>query len=297
MKTEEITLEPVRGTLKAKKSKDRVLIVDVLRIIAIFLIVVEHLFASRIYPWLDVYYLRIEILDIFQISYGTIGILLFVFTSGLSLALNYPIVTKEHLKDFYKGRFLRIYPAYWIAIVFVILINPAVLNQSFNSLDVLKLVSGTEIFPTFSLESLKIDNNFWFITLILQLYLLYPLILYAINKKPKLSMAALMAISTFSCYLVADYLFLPNNWVVFSFLFFFGLGIALTKSSLYPMWINRSKILATLSDISFYLYLLNAPLLFLAYNMVLFTAVLSSLAFVFLLIDTNLKSVLKKFVD
>lgn len=270
------------------------LFLDILKIVAIFLIVFEHLFASRIYPWLDIIYLNVKISNIFQISYGTIGILLFVFTSGISLALNYPFLKKEDLKDFYKGRFLRIYPAYWMAIFFAISIKPVLLNQSFSFFDTFKLMSGMEALPSFSLDSLKINNNFWFISLIIQLYLLYPLILYAINKKPQITIFSLMIISSLSCYLVADYLFLPNNWLVFSFLFFFGFGILLAKNAAYPMWINNNKVIASLSDTTFYIYLINAPLLFLAYNLPLFGIVLLSVSFVFLLIDNNLKKAFKK---
>src|SRR5271157_1084047 len=122
----------------------RLLFIDLLRIAGISLVLGEHIVSSGLYPFLMKYYLSISLYgNMVYITYGRIGVAIFLFASGCSLAnSNSEIRTFKDIKEFYSKRLLRIYPAYWTAILFSIMMEPYILLRSFSCLEIFKYLIG-----------------------------------------------------------------------------------------------------------------------------------------------------------
>jgi peptidoglycan/LPS O-acetylase OafA/YrhL len=254
------------------------LFIDILRIVGITLVLLEHVAGSGIYPWFLDYYLNINIFNIYIVCFGTVGVSLFLVASGCSLALGCKRVdTKEKIKEFYGKRVLRIYPAYWTAILFAVMMDSSILQKQFFAIDYVKLISGFQSIGATTLGDFygKVNGNFWFITIILSMYLLFPIIFFAIKKHPHISIVSLFAISALSRYYFSQLpmFFKGIDWFPLCTVFEFGLGIYLIKTGFYPRTFSKS-LFVFLSNISFYVYLINAKLTNLLYYPAIFAATL-----------------------
>jgi peptidoglycan/LPS O-acetylase OafA/YrhL len=248
-------------------TKDRFLLIDVLRIVGIGFVLLEHASTSSFYPWLFEHYLNVNLWDMVHISYGSIGVWIFIFASGLSLACSHlNIDSFGKLKVFYGKRVLRIYPTYWTAILFTIIAEPYILQRNFTLTDITKLVTGFQALGAHTeMEVLgKVNGPFWFLTVMLSLYLLYPILAFAIRKHPHVSLLSLLVIQELSIYYMQYHTsyFGGYNWFPPCRVFDFGLGIYLIKIGLYPKMMNRSSLIIYLSNIVFYVYLINEPIFF-----------------------------------
>lgn len=132
--------------------------------VAIILIVLYHYYCALS---------QIHLLSIFRRGY--IGVDIFFFFSGLGLGYSY---NKNTLKQFYRNRIWRIMPLYWIwAIVHLIVVG--IQNNVLPSfLDVFG------IFTTLSYYGIGSIRSNWYLSAILLLYAIYP-ILYTLTKKCK----------------------------------------------------------------------------------------------------------------
>jgi peptidoglycan/LPS O-acetylase OafA/YrhL len=273
----------------------RLLFIDIFRIAGISLVIFEHLFVTKFYPWLDPYYLRIDIFNqMYYITYASIGIWLFVVASGFSLAVSHPNVDSiGRLETFFSERFWRIYPAYWAAIILAIAIHQQILSQQFTALDYIKIVSGFESFgaQTWSDYFGKINNNFWFITLIVSLYLLFPIILFSIKKHPHLSLVSLLVISVASRYYMSHGapFVAGTSWLALCSVFAFGLGIYMAQMGFYPKRITNNRIIVYLSNLSFYVYLVNGPILDESYYPAIFVISLLAIGSMLYMFDEAIK--------
>ena len=128
---------------------------------------------------------NVHLLSIFKRGY--IGVDLFFFFSGLGLGYSY---NRNSLAQFYKNRFWRIMPLYWIwAIVHLIVVG--IQNNIIPSfLDVFG------IFTTLSYYGIGNIRSNWYLSAILLLYVAYP-ILYTLTKKFKWIFLLLTAGLTF----------------------------------------------------------------------------------------------------
>jgi peptidoglycan/LPS O-acetylase OafA/YrhL len=246
--------------------KSRLLVIDVLKISGIILIVLQHEWTTHVFSWLDQLYFSVNLWGVWQFEFGTIGVFLFLFASGLSLTYSHPqLVSWTDLKNFYKKRLLRIYPAYWIGgIGFVLCMYPWLLNQTFDWLDIAKIASGFQAFGALTAADHygKLNGTLWFIGVIVTMYIAFPILLYIIKKHPHISIAGLFAVSFLSRYYLANYspYFLPTNWFPLCSVFEFGLGIYLVTVGLVPRIVSNG-LTKYLSNISFYVFLINSPLL------------------------------------
>jgi len=162
--------------------KNRNVELDILRALAIVLIVVGHLTGFLEQGILT------KVLSFVEIPMLFLGLALFFSVSGFSLYLNNKVMKNYHdVVRFYKKRLVRIYPLYWIAVA-VILIEYQQLSftQSAVSLtpaQALITLIGAQVLlaPRFGAEPML-----WFIGAILILYLLYPLIIYYLDSNKKL---------------------------------------------------------------------------------------------------------------
>ena len=163
---------------------------DFLKIFAIIWICLYHFLDYRNGWGLGAYFDKGELLQFFAsdgilfaipkliASMGGIGVHIFIIASGLGLALS---VRGGDLKllEFFKKRVFKILPLYW-ALLAIILILSIIKGSSINYLDYATHFLGIHtFFPDFTYS---ISTPLWFIGVIIQLYLLFP-ILYKLIKK------------------------------------------------------------------------------------------------------------------
>jgi peptidoglycan/LPS O-acetylase OafA/YrhL len=187
---------------------------------------------------------------------------LFVFASGASLALReYSFDSLRNVGEFYGNRLLRIYPIYWVAVIFSILIIPVTSVLTFS--DCARWFTGFQIFFTTDDSWQKINGSYWFVGLIVSLYFLFPIVYYAIKKHPHVSLLSLFLIYVVAKVIMWNYFFQypgVTDWFPLCHIFEFGLGVYLVQRGLY-LKSSAPRLLATAGELSFYLYLVHASLL------------------------------------
>lgn len=242
----------------------RLLFLDVIRIVGIVFIVLQHTIGTNLLPSF-IQNVSIDYLPfLFYINYGRIGVWLFVFASGCSLALSDTKFSNfSDIRNFYKKRFIRIYPAYWVGLLFSLLIFNWVI-PTLTITDYVRWFSGFQaFFATTAIEFTKINIAYWFIGLIISLYLLYPLLFYAVKKHPHISLFSFFFISLASrCIMFYVFPMFGSGWDWFptARIFNFALGIYLIQRGLFPK-VSSNRIFAFLGVMSFYIYLVHFPIM------------------------------------
>jgi peptidoglycan/LPS O-acetylase OafA/YrhL len=136
---------PIRGRAAA---------VDELKGVGIILIILYH--AGGVLGWTN---------DL----HGEVGVDIFVILSGVGLALG---AAEQPAGKFLWRRFLRIYPAYWIALTLWLVLGYSLLGFHFHATDIALHYLGLHAWFG-SYHGIVINDSFWFITLIVSLYVLY----------------------------------------------------------------------------------------------------------------------------
>jgi peptidoglycan/LPS O-acetylase OafA/YrhL len=238
----------------------RLLILDILRIEAILLIVAYHFSGwYKIYP----FYLEGPVLGVWWLSLGQVGVYLFIFVSGAALAYNYPTCRVfTGLRRFYCSRLLRIYPAFWVAIIVAIILTPSIVSK-INAENILPVITG---FTTWAgLWSGPVAGGFWFIGLIVSLYLLYPVMIRMFEWDPDIAMYAMIAISIAASLLLVMFDFMGasdphagvTRWFPLCNVAVFGAGIYCIRKNAYPDTSVDIRAIAILADMTFFIYLYN----------------------------------------
>lgn len=282
--------------------KNRFLLIDILKIFGIGLVLIEHLFVYWVFPTTG--YLIIKFYGLYEISFGNVGLSLFLLASGASLFINYQSIDSwKKVKLFFSKRAMRIYPMYWFALIFAIVLSPEKLEQQFTVIDTLKFVSGFQSLGAVNHIDFwgKINGNLWFLTIILSLYLLYPIITYAINKHPKISLLSLFVISVLSRIGMSQLtmFFMGTYWFPLCWIFEFSLGIFLIKKGIF-LKIQSNKLSNILGNMSYYVFLINGPIIVfqdLWSNPILFFIVLFAICALMLAIDGIIKNQTKRFLN
>lgn len=155
--------------------KKRIFYLDFIRAIAMIMIVNYHFFAEN----------RIEIKVLSDGMWGFIGVAMFFMISGASLMYQYR--EKLELKNYFKKRFLGIYPMFWIAYSLLFLYLFYGNKGFFKDLPIYKL----------GISLLGMDGYFivytktwyligeWFIGCIILIYLLFPFFRMCMKKYPR----------------------------------------------------------------------------------------------------------------
>lgn len=253
--------------------KKRLLIFDLLRIFAISLILFSHLqfffnfnyflFGNAAGTWIG---------NVFFLSLGNIGVILFIIVSGAVLELNKKPM--NHIVDygnFMYSRLIRVYPAYWISLIFVATLF------LFSRKDLGNLFWQFSGFSAFINEWGGVLNPVgWFIGLLISLYIFFPFISKVIEKDPKLAISILFLISFSLTYFINitcnSAIFGPNSiniarWFPFCNLFYFGIGIFLVRIGCYPKWQDKTGVIPWLGKLSFYVFLFQLPVINIAIYM------------------------------
>ena len=171
--------------------KPRVFYLDLIRALAALLIVLAH-FNHHLDERGGGYVLTREP---FGISVGALGVSLFLIISGAALTLTYrrPI----DLKKFYRKRFLNIYPMFWTAWVLATLYLTLISNGRPPNVG----PARTFIFTLLGIDGLALNFHFrtmyllgeWFIGFIILYYLVFPLLLWAIDRFPIITVVLILA--------------------------------------------------------------------------------------------------------
>ncbi|MCP3380870.1 MULTISPECIES: acyltransferase [unclassified Bradyrhizobium] len=78
-------------------------------------------------------------------NFGRFGVVLFFFVSGFVIPNSFPS-SSAPIRDFAISRFFRLYPAYWVSIVVVLLIAPAMEGKTFPLSQVLANITMLQMF-------------------------------------------------------------------------------------------------------------------------------------------------------
>lgn len=169
--------------------KERLFYLDFIRAIAIISIVIFHFNCS-----IQAHGVKAD--EIFFSNYvngslGQLGVSLFFIISGA--ALMYVYDEKISIKSYLIKRFMAIYPMFWltyiIAFLFVFYINRSI-NHQIPNWTILLTVFGMDGYlgaytPTFCIV------GEWFLGCIIILYCIFPILRFAVLKKPKFSIACI----------------------------------------------------------------------------------------------------------
>ncbi len=98
--------------------------------------------------------------------HGEVGVDIFLILSGFTLALNSGALSA---RQFFLRRFLRIYPAYWIALAVFLYCNARTFADHRPAADIWLHVIGLHGFARTQFFS-SINDSFWFISIIVLLY-------------------------------------------------------------------------------------------------------------------------------
>ncbi len=165
-------------------SKERLKYVDVLRVLAMIPVVVCHFTRA-----LEAYGISFPIKILPDIVFGTylgdFGVTIFFILSGVSLMYNYD--GRLDIKQYFKKRFLGIYPMFWAAWFIGCLyyfyqrghFNPAGVPKK----SIILTVVGMDGYLSWYGPNFYILGE-WFLGCLILLYILFPLLKLGIDKKP-----------------------------------------------------------------------------------------------------------------
>ncbi len=238
------------------KRHERLLVFDILRIVSVWLIVASHV------GLITNHYLKIP--NIYYPSWGGIGVTLLLIVSGAVLQYNYNngISSVQAYRSFIVRRLSRIYPAYWISLLIALLVSAVGYVSLIDNTLVLQ-ISG---FMAFTNQwGGEINAVGWFIGLIVVLYLLFPILSKFCRYNPYLFIATMLIISiAFRYYFITNHIGLrPADWFPCCRFFEFGLGIFLVQMNFYPKWTYDNKPIYTFAEMSFYVFLVHFPIVYL----------------------------------
>jgi len=185
---------------------------DYLRSFAIICIMLTH---SELYIFNN-------FLAIFSPYFAVIGIGLFVFLTGYTINLNNKsLKSPNDITIFYKKRFLRIYPLYWVSLSTFIIASVCLpkyyMYASWTNI-FLHIIGGQILLAPYSTPF----PTLWFIGLACSYYLIYPaLILYRNNTH---HIAYTSMIIFVICYIVRErYNIIDDRFFLYFFIFLAGI--------------------------------------------------------------------------
>ena len=140
------------------------------------------------------------ILNFNPMGQGAIGVILFLVISGFLIHLIYlKSETKLNIKTFFSKRFWRIYPPYLIVLLFLFINKIDLTGSGIKSI-------LSHIFLVHNLNDktfFSINPSFWSIALECQLYLIYPVYLFILNRFGKYKTITFIFLIHFLLVLVA----------------------------------------------------------------------------------------------
>lgn len=172
--------------------------------------------------------------------FGHYGVPIFVFLSGYGLAKSYGD-WKIKYKDFIVKRLWRLYPAFTLAIAVLLLYRYLILDHDFTIRTVGSVfVRYTLIANWIPGKIFTLSGPYWFFSMIVQLYLLFPLLL-RIRKKFKFGLGIIAIVSYVLVLLTNDYFSTLGLSLFYNFLghlpvFVVGMILAFRKTWNFNIW-------------------------------------------------------------
>jgi peptidoglycan/LPS O-acetylase OafA/YrhL len=251
--------------------KPRLIIFDILRVLSIALIVLTHMIMLDltnpvfwyIYSNIPLHFTGSPMLfGLINYNAGAIAVYIMIFVSGAVLAYQYNKITDYRAWIF--KRLKRLYPAFWIAFIL----------SSIFSTNYIMMVG----LPTFLIEFLgfgafigqwesPLVGTFWFIGTIACLYLLFPIISSSMDRSANGTLIISIMISILSMVLISfsgygDHSIL--RWFPLCNLIWYVPGIYLVRKGSFPDNTHKNILLTTLSELSFYVFLIHFTVPFIA---------------------------------
>lgn len=165
--------------------KERLIYFDIIKFIAVICVFTVHF--TRTLEYFVGFDFKILPDQIFGMYLGAFGVTLFFITSGASLMYVYD--EKLNLKDYFKKRFLGIYPLFWLTYTIAFMCNFYV-NKGFDQ----TIPKWKVIFSVLGFDGTAAfyGTNFyqvgeWFLSVIILLYILFPLLRICIQKFPAIT--------------------------------------------------------------------------------------------------------------
>ena len=182
----DMTTKPAQHT----RTRTRVFYLDLIRAVATALVVLTH-FNFHLKEHGGGYVLTYEP---FGIYVGSLGVSLFLIISGAALTLTYrrPI----DLKRFYWKRFRSIYPMFWTAwvlaaLAFLLATNGRLPNGAPATTFILTVLGIDGLAQAFYIPTMYLLGE-WFLGFIVLYYLVFPVLLWAIDRFPVVTGAVLL---------------------------------------------------------------------------------------------------------
>ena len=177
---------------------------DYLRGLCALLIAVYHLL-----KWSNIHVTQTSLIS----KIGIYGVAIFFALSGYALHHVYGNITfnLEKIKDFFKKRFVRIFPLLWVVITITLIVT----NKQFSLFEVLINYTGTF---SFIRPDAYIAGGSWSIGVELVFYLIFPLLVILIRSKYLRWITFLILLSIlcyFAFFLLNSKDPIINNWALY----------------------------------------------------------------------------------
>ena len=252
----------MRDSFKVWQISSRITLLDIIRSIAIVLLLTAHtaqVFGSPLGK-------PFGIKDFYWVTLGGIAVTLFLILSGLTLELLYRTQQVKY-KDFLIRRVVRIYPVYYLSLVLAIPIYFIQQHTALQWFDIPLTLTG---FYAFVGEwGGPFIATSWFLGLIVVMYFIYPALSYAMAKYNRTLVLVLLLVTSIAFRLsIGDgILSLPHrplDWFPLCRIFEFGFGVYIGKTFVgrgcFHFGFRRSafhNFVATLAILSFPLFLVH----------------------------------------
>lgn len=253
----------------------RIIGLDLIRCFAVTLLLVAHI-GQTIHSSIGNFF---GVPHFYYVSLGGLAVTIFLILSGAVIELQYSKKNIGFLRFIFK-RILRIYPVYYLSLLFGLVIYSIQSYQDtghiiasfskFGIVDILLCITGGYAFV--GRWAGPFVGTSWFILLIITMYMIYPFLSCVIRRHPVVSICILLLISTLSRLLLGSYEVLPKrplDWFPLCRIFEFSLGIYLADilPKNFSRFFEPSKrlrsVITFISALSFPLFLVHYPILFL----------------------------------
>lgn len=254
------------------RHKNRYVLLDLIRLIAIVLVLTAHISQTTNYFLGDFFGIK----GFYFVSLGGVAVTLFFILSGLVLELVYGNCKIQYAR-FIKKRVNRLYPVYYIAVLLslcLMLMYGVAVHKlperiiNLNLSDIFLTLTGTYVFAG------RWGGPFlptsWFLGIIMIMYLLFPLLSSFTHKRPHITVSTLFIVSVFARLILGRYDILPYrplDWFPLCRVFEFGFGIYLGTVTQESVWLSVNNLgsraiglITFASNISFPLFLIHYPL-------------------------------------
>ncbi|EPP0980779.1 acyltransferase [Vibrio cholerae] len=204
----------------------RNIILDLLRVLACLMVVFYHYF----YYGPLVGQVAGKLMDSNIFAYGYLGVDIFFVISGFVISSS---LKKNNIYSFFKARFKRLYPTYWICLCISLVIISIFTKEVFTINEI--LINFTMLQSFFNVKS--IDGVYWTLAIEIIFYLMISLMYFLFNKKLfNFYLMAWLALSYFHVFSLINFGLLSKilllNWIPY-FIFGFAFSCLIDKSNNY----------------------------------------------------------------